>query len=562
MESERAERKRPLRLDLDKLLGDDDDFDPPEVIRVKKTTPITIIADEPPKQAEMSGGDEEFATLSDKDIDEAIRRLRENDKRLSHSLPDKGEKLRIRLKKMEDEKQWRLQHPKRDTSKVEKPTPAASSASDYNGFREEEVPSTPCERRSSFPTLLHQKLDNDTDSSKGKAFERELSTLGHCNRQKRSNNRAFLQKGAQKSRSSSRQFFFQSPSEFYSGKDKKDLSNGDHKTQASNNSGRHSEENFSSSFAKREEPYHLRNRTKKNQTILLVDEEEPEFMDTTEPIEEIPESMKDSRIYYPSREDPHSVEICYTDTKCLDPQNYLTSAIMNFYIRYLHQHTSRTDRRTCAFHFFNTFFYNKLKDAVSGKGTDKDNRFVKLRRWWKGVHLFQKAYILIPINEDVHWSLVIICIPDKEEESGPLVLHLDSLGLHCSKSIFRIIKSFLEEEWCYLDQEDDISDLTVSECWKRLPDHIEEKRLVVPQQKNDYDCGLFVLFFMERFIDDAPERLQKKDLAMFGRQWFQPVEASRLRSKIRKLLKEEFENASKANRSKETSPLSDASEEI
>jgi ubiquitin-like-specific protease 1C/D len=36
----------------------------------------------------------------------------------------------------------------------------------------------------------------------------------------------------------------------------------------------------------------------------------------------------------------------------------------------------------------------------------------------------------------------------------------------------------------------------------------------VPQQKNDYDCGLFVLFFMERFIQEAPERLKKRDLAM------------------------------------------------
>lgn len=36
----------------------------------------------------------------------------------------------------------------------------------------------------------------------------------------------------------------------------------------------------------------------------------------------------------------------------------------------------------------------------------------------------------------------------------------------------------------------------------------------VPQQRNDYDCGLFVLYFIERFIDEAPERLKKKDLNM------------------------------------------------
>lgn len=41
-----------------------------------------------------------------------------------------------------------------------------------------------------------------------------------------------------------------------------------------------------------------------------------------------------------------------------------------------------------------------------------------------------------------------------------------------------LVCSFLKEEWCY-SYEVDISDLTVSDCWKRLPDHIEEKRLPV-----------------------------------------------------------------------------------
>lgn len=36
----------------------------------------------------------------------------------------------------------------------------------------------------------------------------------------------------------------------------------------------------------------------------------------------------------------------------------------------------------------------------------------------------------------------------------------------------------------------------------------------VPQQKNDYDCGLFVLYFIERFIEEAPDRLKRKDLDM------------------------------------------------
>ncbi|MCD9639826.1 hypothetical protein HAX54_024569 [Datura stramonium] len=36
----------------------------------------------------------------------------------------------------------------------------------------------------------------------------------------------------------------------------------------------------------------------------------------------------------------------------------------------------------------------------------------------------------------------------------------------------------------------------------------------VPQQRNEYDCGLFVLFFVERFIEEVHGRVKKKDFTM------------------------------------------------
>lgn len=138
--------------------------------------------------------------------------------------------------------------------------------------------------------------------------------------------------------------------------------------------------------------------------------------------------------------------------------------------------------------------------------------------------------------------LVIICIPDKEEELRPIILHLDSLGLHSSRLVFKNIKSYMREEWTYLNQEVAPSDLPIADrIWENLPRRIDEKTIAVPQQMNDYDCGLFVLFFMERFIEEAPERLKKRDLAMFGKQWFRPEEASSLRTRIRNLLIEQFQ---------------------
>ncbi|KAL6983681.1 Ulp1 peptidase [Sarracenia purpurea var. burkii] len=294
----------------------------------------------------------------------------------------------------------------------------------------------------------------------------------------------------------------------------------------------------------------------KGKAVVLVDEEDPELTESIELADTVDEWMKECKIYYPSSDDPESMEICYSDMECLAPKAYLSSTIMNFYIRYLQRRTSATDRARCDYHFFNTYFYKKLKEAVLKKN-DQESLFGKFRRWWKGVNIFHKAYILLPIHEQLHWSLVIICIPDKEDESGPIILHLDSLGLHFSKLIFDNIKSFLREEWKHLNCEGAPCDLPIADrIWKNLPRRIEEKTIAVPQQRNDYDCGLFVLFFMERFIEEAPQRLKKKDLAMFGTKWFKPEEASNLRRKIRTLLVEEFQNATKDNRALDHESLS------
>ncbi|KAL4285921.1 hypothetical protein AHAS_Ahas19G0034500 [Arachis hypogaea] len=40
----------------------------------------------------------------------------------------------------------------------------------------------------------------------------------------------------------------------------------------------------------------------------------------------------------------------------------------------------------------------------------------------------------------LNWSLIIICIPDKGDELGSIILHLDSLSLHSSISLFDNIK--------------------------------------------------------------------------------------------------------------------------
>ncbi|XP_016549986.2 uncharacterized protein LOC107849957 isoform X1 [Capsicum annuum] len=43
----------------------------------------------------------------------------------------------------------------------------------------------------------------------------------------------------------------------------------------------------------------------------------------------------------------------------------------------------------------------------------------------------------------LHWSLIIICVPDKKDQLGLVLLYLDSLRLHCSKTFFSIVRKWL-----------------------------------------------------------------------------------------------------------------------
>lgn len=295
-------------------------------------------------------------------------------------------------------------------------------------------------------------------------------------------------------------------------------------------------------------------QTKKKVTSLIVldeeDHEQPKEQQTHRMSKRWTKNiLKDLKVYYPARDDPESVEICYFDMECLAPFSYLSSPIMNFYIRYLQSPESITSKQCIDYHFFNTYFYNKLDEALENHRRQQvGDCLAKLRRWLKGVNIFEKAYTFVPIYYRLHWSLAVICIPAREEKIGPIILHLDSLGLHTSNIIFQNIRSFLKAEWEHLNQAGVPTHIPIEESvWKTLIKKVEVRRIQVPQQENDYDCGLFVLYFMERFIKDAPPRLRMSDLHMFGRKWFRPAEASGLRDSIKTLLDKHFEDAKNNN---------------
>nr|XP_028946769.1 ubiquitin-like-specific protease 1D [Malus domestica] len=485
------ETGRKRRIDVSKVLDSlDDSGDPLErVVLPESKRKATAAEEQPPKQSGMGGGDQQrdylFEDIGDRELEEKIKRQKSNIEKLSRSLPDKGEKLRVALMLLEDEKERRrCSLLEKNTSRWEELAQATScknrNMDDSTGFKNETAAPL-AKPKSEFACHFEQKMEEKSDSRTASETQTESSLLP-CNRQSMKSNGKLLQKGGRKGRSSSRYVPRQCSSSFNHKQEKCSPSNGGHKGGASFPcSLRHVAEDLSSCGRNWNDASQINgSRHQKGQTVVeILDEEDAEPADTAEQEEELPEGISKVKIYYPSRNDPKSVEICYADIGCLDPEGYLTSTIMNFYIRYLQQQTSPTDRALHNFHFFNTFFYEKLKEDVAYKGDDKDSKAL-ISRIRTAFFVYNKKIKTTPIP--------MMGVPRIQR------LVAGSERLLSGRRASDIPKILLEEKL-----RDFLSDHGAS-LWSH--------------RRNEYDCGLFVLFFMERFIEEAPERLKMKDLSM------------------------------------------------
>lgn len=120
------------------------------------------------------------------------------------------------------------------------------------------------------------------------------------------------------------------------------------------------------------------------------------------------------------------ISINTEDYMCLGADQYLNDVIIDFYLKYLLTEELRPEqtRRT---HIFSTFFYKRLTTMNTKiRGQDRElkltpaqKRHERVKNWTKNVNLFEKDYIIIPINEQSHWFLAIICFPGLK---GPVTM--------------------------------------------------------------------------------------------------------------------------------------------
>jgi hypothetical protein len=95
-----------------------------------------------------------------------------------------------------------------------------------------------------------------------------------------------------------------------------------------------------------------------------------------------------------------------SDIERLDEGQLLNDEIITFYLKYLHKQLEERDAQLAKrVYFFNSFFWEKLKPK---RGTVN---YDGVKNWTAKVDLFSFDYIIVPINEHMHWYVAVICNP-------------------------------------------------------------------------------------------------------------------------------------------------------
>ncbi|XP_048396996.2 sentrin-specific protease 7 isoform X2 [Stegostoma tigrinum] len=168
------------------------------------------------------------------------------------------------------------------------------------------------------------------------------------------------------------------------------------------------EENASSAKSNNYTLCHIRRNDQYVVSIASKQETEKHTLKQNGPVQKI--------IVFPPPPTKGGLAVTTEDLECLEEGEFLNDVIIDFYLKYLllEKAPKELAERT---HIFSSFFYRRLtrKDnAGSEEATNlsiQHKRHQRVRTWTRHVDIFTKDFIFVPVNEESHWYLAVICFP-------------------------------------------------------------------------------------------------------------------------------------------------------
>ncbi|XP_047153859.1 ubiquitin-like-specific protease 1D [Vigna umbellata] len=138
----------------------------------------------------------------------------------------------------------------------------------------------------------------------------------------------------------------------------------------------------------------------------------------------------------------------------------------------------------------------------------------KVLTWIKKEPIFSKAYVFVPIVCWGHWSLLILCHFGESSQStsrSRCMLLLDSLEMANPRRLEPEIRRFVLDIYESMDRPET----------KRIVSQIPFLVPEVPQQRDGNECGFFVLYFINLFLEHAPDNFSMEGYPYFMKKdWF------------------------------------------
>ncbi|XP_071956317.1 uncharacterized protein [Antedon mediterranea] len=169
--------------------------------------------------------------------------------------------------------------------------------------------------------------------------------------------------------------------------------------------------NRSSSIVNRSSPIVNRSSPIVNRSSPIVNRSSP-IVNRSSPIQQ------PLQLIYPPNESKGRISVTSEDLSCLEDGEFINDVIIDFYLKYLlHEVLSEEVRERT--HIFSSFFYKRLSKRVNTLskfelGPHKsvpERRHSHVKSWTRNIDLFQKDFIVIPVNESAHWYVAIVCFP-------------------------------------------------------------------------------------------------------------------------------------------------------
>ncbi|XP_068124538.1 sentrin-specific protease 7 isoform X2 [Hyperolius riggenbachi] len=149
-------------------------------------------------------------------------------------------------------------------------------------------------------------------------------------------------------------------------------------------------------------------------------------------------------LVYPPPPTKGGLAVSSEDLECLEHGEFLNDVIIDFYLKYLMlEKFPKEFAKRC--HIFSSFFFkcltrkeNSSSDVIA-ELPSAERRHQQVKTWTRHVDIFTKDFIFVPVNENSHWYLAVICFPWLEkavyEDKNEMNIVLNSeTSSNCSSS--------------------------------------------------------------------------------------------------------------------------------